>query len=66
MLNSPSWISKAMLVIFCVITIMGLATRTGSKVKLFHSSFLNVQSFYSLEPLLIFSFVFKFKIAIKN
>lgn len=24
MLNSPSWISKAMLVIFCVITIMGL------------------------------------------
>lgn len=31
MLNSPSWISKAMLVIFCVITIMGLVTETGSK-----------------------------------
>lgn len=29
MLNSPSWISKAMLVIFWVITIMGLVTRTG-------------------------------------
>lgn len=46
MLNSPSWISKAMLVIFCVITIMGLlkdVTQEQVKsVKRLHYIFLKI------------------------